>query len=209
MLKTLAKYGPPVLPPKMVGWLSESNKAAIRKCMVAGVGDIIEIGAFAGMSARYICEVAPDARLFCIDPWDAVMLGDVPTYNQHATMHRQMFDQFVANLWDHRGRVVPVQTNSRDGLRTLHGLGIRPSLVYVDGGHEYDDALADITEAFAYFPDAAVAVDDYYTDAEYTWEGVRDAVDEARRMFPARRFEVEPGNKGDIDPYGTAIFYPA
>jgi hypothetical protein len=70
-------------------------------------------------------------------------------------------DSFLANLWPHKDRVVPVRSLSWEGLAEVHAAGVKVDVVYVDASHETDDVRRDIETALRLFPGAAIVGDDW------------------------------------------------
>lgn len=72
-----------------------------------------------------------------------------------------LWETFVVNCWNSRERITPVRLDSREGLLTLHNRGVRPTVVYVDGAHDYDTVVRDLLLSAFLWPDAQIIGDDF------------------------------------------------
>jgi hypothetical protein len=157
----------PDLPFSGHGWLNDENRRTLASALTNDTTVVVEVGTWLGLSARYMCDLAPSATLYAVDHW----LGSpehigVPEWECFLPT---LWDQFVADCWDYRDRIVPVRGESLDGLQLLHGMGVEPDLIYLDGGHGYEQVRSDIEAITLLFPGVALIGDDW------GWEGVRTA----------------------------------
>lgn len=56
-----------------------------------------------------------------------------------------LYDQFIANCWSYRDRIIPMRMSTKEGLPLLLSSSIHPDFAYVDAGHDYDSVRYDIT----------------------------------------------------------------
>ena len=77
---------------------------------------------------------------------DRSLRGELGAQTDPATATKlpTLWETFVVNCWDDRERITPVSADSRIGLLALYGRDVRPTVVYVDGAHDYDTAMRDI-----------------------------------------------------------------
>lgn len=150
------------------GWLGDGNKRMLEALLPRGPCVVVELGSWLGLSARFMLERRPQATLVCVDTWEGSVEHKAEARHQAhlPTLHAS----FLHNLWDLRGRVVPVRAFSWDGLEEVARHGVRPDLVYVDASHETPDVLRDLATALRLFPDAILMGDDW------RWRSVRRAV---------------------------------
>lgn len=126
---------------------------------------IFEIGAFVGGSVLQWLEASPDVTVVAIDPWPQITTPNVyrdshPVGRLHAQQLREfdgLYHAFLANTWEHRDRIVPVRGKGVDMLPVLHGLGLRPELIFIDA----DKRAAEVQVCDELFPDAIVCGDDW------------------------------------------------
>jgi hypothetical protein len=65
------------------------------------------------------------------------------------------YDGFLAECWDQRQRVIPINAESAEGLRRLAGTGLSPESVYIGGNRDFEtlplDDVEDLGEALLGF----------------------------------------------------------
>lgn len=123
---------------------------------------ILEIGSLLGLSTRFMLDKAPNAVIACVDPLDITM--DVNWFPEGFKIPNPLptlWDQFVANMWDYRQRVIPLRRMSQMGLFDLIGYGYTPDIIYIDGCHEYQAVVADLETCDRFWPNAAIFGDDW------------------------------------------------
>ena len=159
----------PADPVPLSGWLGEGNKRLLRRA-IAEVRPrvIVELGSWLGLSARFLAEAAPDATILCVDTWEGG--EEHHRSSQFRPVLGRLHGSFIAHLWPHRDRVVPVRGRSWDGMQAIHDHGVAADLVYIDASHETPDVLRDLETARRLFPDAVLTGDDW------SWPSVRRAV---------------------------------
>ena len=163
----------PEVPPDEHGWFSECNARMLSRFLGPQTGLAVELGSWLGASARHILRAAPRAVLVCVDHWQGSREHRLPGAAE-ASRLPTLYETFLRNLWPWRDRVVPLRAGSLAGLAEVHAAGLQPELIYVDASHEYDDVLADVSEALRLFPRAQLVGDDYSAP----WPGVRKTVDD-------------------------------
>lgn len=126
---------------------------------------ILEIGAFVGGSIRQWLEISPDVTVVAVDPWPQIagpnaLQDSHPIGRLHSRQLREpegVYHAFLSTMWEHRERVIPVRGRGCDMLPTLHALGLRPDLVFIDA----DKRLEELELCDELFPDAVVCGDDW------------------------------------------------
>jgi predicted O-methyltransferase YrrM len=141
---------------------------------------ILELGSWLGRSTRWMAEQSPNAVVLAIDHWQ----GSV---EHHATpewraMLPTLYVTFIKNCWTLKDRVVPVRMDTVLGMQLVHRHAILPDLVFIDAGHDYVSARADLSNALGLFPHAILCGDDFM------WEGVARTVTEHVRSGIMRGF---------------------
>jgi hypothetical protein len=145
---------------------------------------ILEIGSAWGHSITKMAKVFPDSFLICIDMWDTSPFFELEAARSLGLSNEELqivkdgrlFEQFLANVWDLKERLMVVKGKSGVGIPhigTLHKYARIPDvdLVYVDGSHEEPDVIVDCALSLYHFPNAVIFGDDYQMP------GVRDALD--------------------------------
>lgn len=129
---------------------------------------VLEIGSFLGGSVLDWLKASPDVVVVAIDPWpptsDEFCLSDYARkQGQCEELVRQLsrpdgfYETFVANVWQHRDRLIPVREFSPGILRDLSDLGLRPDLIYLDS----DKSGTEINLCNELFPGAIMTGDDW------------------------------------------------
>jgi hypothetical protein len=138
-------------------WFDERHRRALRPLLRPDARLVIELGSWMGRSATWFAAACPRATVVCVDHWrgSPEYLTFVPNLIERLP---RLYEQFCANVWPSRGRIIPVRADSLSGMRACAGL--EPDLVYVDAGHDAASVKADVETAVAMFPDAAIAGDD-------------------------------------------------
>jgi hypothetical protein len=151
---------------------------------------IVEIGTWLGLSARFMCCLAPNATVYAIDHWNGI-----PNTPEAAAVTADPWSQFVRDCWDYRDQIVPVRGDSWAGIGWVakHLAASRiwpPDLVYIDADHTFEKVVGDIRRVQGEWPRARIVGDDW------TWPGVRQAVefcfDEGRYNVDGNCWWVEP-----------------
>jgi predicted O-methyltransferase YrrM len=127
-------------------WLDAFERTGIKPAR------ILEIGAWEGLTSRFLLNTFPQAHMTCVDTWeggDGVAAGHLIEAN------------FDANMAGYGGRVRKVKARSIDFLSRLDPAECF-DLIYVDGSHYADDVLTDSVQGFAHLsPGGLMIFDDY------------------------------------------------
>lgn len=119
---------------------------------------IVEVGSWLGCSALHLASLLKkhglgDSRVMCVDHWlgslefwtrrdDPLRYGQLRCEWGYPTAYRQ----FVANVL-HKGHddiIIPFPNTSTTAAKWFCLADFAADMVYIDGGHEYDDVLADM-----------------------------------------------------------------
>ena len=166
------------------GWLCPNTRQALAARLSDTTACVIEAGSWLGLSARFIMESAPNARLWCIDTWKGS-----PEHADNSEWKAKLptlFETCQRNLWPWRERCQLIQADSLVGLAALADSGIKPDLIHLDTLHTFGRVSAELHLCSELFPRAWVVVDDL------DWEAVKGACDMFAR-FTARPM-IEGGN---------------
>jgi hypothetical protein len=126
---------------------------------------VLEIGCFLGGSMLDWLSVSPHVQVVGVDPWpDDVGVAQYAREQGKSEAVAQQLDQpdgfyqtFLANLWQHRDRVVPVRGYSPAVLHELAEIGFMPDLIYLDS----DKVGNEIEFCHDLFPGAVMTGDDW------------------------------------------------
>jgi hypothetical protein len=134
---------------------------------------VVELGAWLGLSTRFLAWKAPDAVVAAVDHWRGS--PEHHAQPEWRAMLPSLYETFLALCWPCHERIVPVRATTLEGLHLLAGFGLTPDLIYVDAEHGYEAVLAELELARELFPDAVLVGDDH------PHPPVRDAVAEFSR----------------------------
>lgn len=81
-----------------------------------------------------------------------------------------------------RERVIPLRMDTISGMKLTNQHGVSPDIIFIDAGHDYISARADLSNALQLFPDAILCGDDFL------WPGVGQTVTEHVRANIMKAF---------------------
>jgi hypothetical protein len=162
----------------------------LRKYSGNGARVIVELGAWLGLSTRFLAATAPRATIVSIDHWH----GSPEHHQDPALQHLlpTLYESFLVNCWDRRERIIPLRMGTIEGLREIARFKLKPDLIYIDADHSFEAVQDDLATASRLFPTAALVGDDW------DWEGVRRAVEKFAERT-GRTLDVE-GNAWGFAP---------
>jgi len=150
------------------------RKAFIQMLKERKVNTGVEIGTDHGQYAQQLCEGIPDLLLYCIDPYAAYTEGnDTKSQEEIEKIYREA-----------KERLVPYHAfirrmTSMEALEDFEDNEL--DFVFIDGNHEYEHVLEDITEwTKKVKPGGIIAGHDYKED-EVNNYGVVEAVQKYTR----------------------------
>jgi FkbM family methyltransferase len=162
------------------GWNTEfiANTAQIGK-----VNFVLEVGAFEGLTSKYICEhlLLPEGRMIAVDPLEDYY---TPEDTEHKEMFHQQYQRFLGNT---RGLPIELRRQrSEDALPEMHEF--RFDLIYLDGDHSEEAVFRDIELSIPIMKD-----DGYLLIDDYLWrDETKRGIDKALQHFGC----LEVVNKG-------------
>lgn len=173
---------PPTAPKNSEGWFLRANESVLRE-LVPRAKLVLELGSYIGKSTRCIADLlAPGAHLITCDAWDNAFLEDALGHNYlRDEGERRTFDlyeTFLANLWEARDRVTPMKMLTSECCAAVAKAGLTPDLIYIDADHDYAGVRADVALCTELFPGAVLVGDDW------DYAGVRNAAQELRGARP-------------------------
>ncbi len=178
------KPGVPI-PTENLGWFKEPQQELMRRELNTETKLVVELGAWLGLSTRFIADQAPQARVITIDHWrGSSEHRKDPTC---AAMLPTLFETFTALNWEYRDRILPLKMTGHQGLQTIARYGLQPDIIFIDADHSYDSVRADLDISHRLFPQARLIGDDYDSP------DVQRAVDE---FAAAHGYQVEPVGTG-------------
>lgn len=142
---------------------------------------IIEVGTWKGMSAfrmaRACDRLGLDTKIYCVDTW----LGSLEFMEEGGDRdlmlrygYPQVYYQFLSNVIHegHEARIIPVSQTSLIAARWFKKKEIKADLIYIDGSHEFEDVVNDLT---AYYPLLSDERGIMFGDDYDHWPGVKEA----------------------------------
>lgn len=153
------RYKPPVPIPEEAGWLADGSREALAAVLTDHTKIVVELGAWLGLSTRYIADRAPNATIITIDHWKGSEEHQrKPEWNR---LLPNLYETFLNLSWEFRDRIIPIRQRTLEGLRIVAEIGIQPDVVFFDADHAYEAVSADLQLARELFPKATFVGDDY------------------------------------------------
>jgi len=155
------------------GWFNYESIYDTAVQLAPDSAHFVEIGSWRGKSSCYlgvqIVNSGKQIQLDCVDTWRGSINEEVHI-NDPAVINDTLYDEFVDNVKPFPF-IKPVRMISMEAVMFYAENSLDFELI--DGSHEYQDVIDDITEWLKRLkPGAMLAGDDY------AWPGVRKAVDE-------------------------------
>jgi hypothetical protein len=156
------------------GWFGWCHQAVLDATLSRDSKVIVELGSWLGKSTRFLLASAPRATVIAVDHWkgdQSILSGGE---KEVADRLPRLYDSFLSNCWEYRDRLIPLRNTTCEGLLEIRRAGIEPDFIYLDAGHQYEEAKGDLEVIGNLFPLSPLAGDDYGGK----WQGVKQAVDE-------------------------------
>lgn len=165
---------PDVKPPSQnQGWLGDGTDLLLADRLSNDSRLVVELGAWLGMSTRFIADHAPNATVISVDHWQGS--PEHRTRDEYRSMLPSLYETFLALNWRYRDQVIPLRMSTLEGLQAVADHGLEPDLIYIDAEHSDQAVSAELQLAHQLFPRAELAGDDY------DWQGVQNAVERFAR----------------------------
>lgn len=188
------------------GWHSDHPylTRAIREVKPAIV---VEVGVWKGASvvtmAREIQRLGLDAVVIAIDTW----LGSSEHYLWEKFLpdldfefgYPRLYHKFANNICKEglTDQVVPLPLDSINAFQLLKARGIRPDVLHIDAGHDYQSVATDLRAWWPQLNNGGVLIGDDYFKKPLVgvgkWPQVRQAFDEFLAVTPHAIFECGDG----------------
>lgn len=140
------------------GWFPECNQKVISK-FIKDTKLILELGSWLGKSTRFLAENS-NATVISVDHWKG---------GNENEEEKNLYEKFILNCWKYNERIIPLKMDTKEGMVLLYNLKLKPDLIYIDAGHDYESAKQDIMMAGNLFPNAIFIGDDFNP---FNWDGV-------------------------------------
>lgn len=162
-----AAYSWPSQPPNVPAdfgplWYVDSDRGhtgVLKRIVPRETRVIMELGSFVGRSTAAFLRLFPQADVIAIDTWRGS--PGFPTHEPIANLLPRMHETFLANLWPHRQRLIPIRADTLTGMRIVKEFGVVPDVVYVDADHETQAVIDDLYCILELFPTAQIVGDDW------------------------------------------------
>jgi hypothetical protein len=154
-------------------WLAPGTQWLLADSVSRSTRLIVEVGSWIGRSSRYLANLAPRANVIAVDHWQGTPEHQADP--ELAPAIPRLYETFLSECWDYRSQIIPVRTDSIEGLRRIADAGLQPDLVYLDGDHSFDGVVADVRLVLDLFSRAVIVGN------EWNRETVRAAVQTAVR----------------------------
>ncbi|MGE0761440.1 MAG: glycosyltransferase, partial [Pirellulaceae bacterium] len=147
------------VPTEHAGWMADGARQQLESVLHSDTQVVVELGAWLGLSTRFIADTAPQAAVISIDHW----LGS-PEHQGKAEYQELLpvlYETFLTMCWDYRHRIVPLRMSTQEGLQRIAEAGIQPDVIYFDAEHSFEAVTAGMTACQKHFPQATLIGDDY------------------------------------------------
>jgi hypothetical protein len=166
------------LPTRFHGWMEEGTDEMLASELSNQTRLVVELGAWLGLSTRFIADHAPNATVVTIDHWRGS--PEHQSREDFRAMLPTLHDTFLSMNWKYRDQIVPIRASTREGLQQVAGFGLTPDLIYVDAEHSFEAVSDDLETARTLFPSARIVGDDF------DWQGVQNAVEAFAKIHGMR-----------------------
>jgi hypothetical protein len=154
---------------------------------------VVEVGTWKGASAAHIAKLmkahcADGAKIICVDTWlgspEHFLYPNDPTRRPSLRLkngYPQLYYTFLCNMVRQQvhDMVIPLPQPSINGAIVIKSLGLRPDVVYIDAGHDYESVISDLRAFWPLLSDRGVLIgDDFISHSGVT----RAAYDFAREV---------------------------
>ena len=188
------------------GWHSQ-HPYLVRAMREAHPKIVVEVGVWKGASvvtmAKELQRLQQDAVVIAIDTW----LGSSEHYLWEKFIpdldfefgYPRLYHKFAANICNEglQDYVVPLPLDSINGFQLLKARGIRPDVLHIDAGHDYQSVMGDLKAWWPQLNPGGVLIgDDYFKKplvGQGKWPDVRQAFDEFFAATPHTKFESGDG----------------
>ena len=182
------------------GWNSHHGflDAAIRSDRP---GIVLELGVWKGGSAIHMAKTMRDLGqgvIIAVDTW----LGSWEHWENEERFEDLMltfgyptlYHTFLSNVVMHdvQDYIVPLSLDSANAAFVIARKDIRPELIHIDAGHDYDAVMSDLRRWWPILAPGGVLIADDYDPAGVVWPSVRDAVNDFLGRTSHYDFEAQP-----------------
>lgn len=145
------------------GWMAEPELTWLIEA-AARADSVVEIGCWRGRST-YALASACKGEVFAVDHWQGGK--DEPEHIKREAAESDLYAEFCQNIISLR--VIPIKNESIIAAQQVRLLRGGAGVVFIDGGHGYDEVRSDIR---AWLPVTQKLICGH----DYDWQSVRDAV---------------------------------
>jgi predicted O-methyltransferase YrrM len=195
-------YGFPhkTVKPDLQGWASQhrylTDTITARRPRV-----VVEVGVWKGASvlelARSIRTNGLDAVVIAVDTWLGAwdhwtndhLQGELGFEFGYPTIYRTFLTNMI--LGEVKDIVIPLPLDSGNAQHTLESFGIFPDVVHIDGAHDFDTVLSDLTHWWSVLTTGGTIIMDDYFDLTPMWPDVLKAVRTFLERVDYTEFEAE------------------
>ena len=185
----------------MQGWNSH-HKYLTEAISETKASVVVEVGVWKGASsihmAKFMRDTKHDGAIISVDTflgsWDHWLQPEFFNDLSFSFGYPQLYYKFISNVIGEgvANYIVPLPLDSNNAFQVLSKRDIRPSIVHLDGGHDYEAVLLDLRRWWSLIPRFGQLIIDDYDDSGSVWPSVRDAVIQFRQEACRAKFDAEP-----------------
>lgn len=152
----------PEVDPDDHGWMDLRHERFFLNNIPKDASVILELGCWLGKSTRFLAKSFKNSQIISVDHWrGSPEHDDIDGKRAAKSKLGTLYETFLVNLWSHKDMVTPVRLDTANAIILLGYYGIKPDVVYVDAGHDFESVLSDLLLIHEYFPDTLILGDDY------------------------------------------------
>lgn len=157
----------------LFGWMSESELTFLAR-LSSENKIVIEVGSWHGRSTRALGDNTIGV-VYAVDHWKGSVNEQIPHQSAQLLDGDHAFIEFMNNNFDlvEMGKIVPIRMSSANAAAFLQKKGIKADVIFIDGGHTYDEVLKDIKDWCPLLKENGLICGHDYSDS---FKGVKDAV---------------------------------
>lgn len=141
------------------GWLAEGTRELLARELTGKQRIVLELGAWLGLSARFMLDVSPESTVITVDHWRGS-----PEHHRRKEWKEvlpRLHERFLATNWSYQKRLIPLKMTTIEGIRTVADHRISPDVIFFDAEHRFESLMEEIRVCHELFPAATLIGDDY------------------------------------------------
>jgi len=149
---------------------------------------VVEVGAWKGASSIYMGKILrsinPDSVILSVDTWlgssEHFINNELRADIAQLFGMRPLYTKFINNVIENsmNDTIIPISLDSLNAAALLKSLNIRPQVIHIDAGHDYDSVYGDLSAWWPLLSPGGVLIGDDYDPIGKSFPGVCQAFDD-------------------------------